>query len=195
MNRMASATPTCATVPRVLRVRMIHLGCGSGRQAARLRERGDFRSPAAVADVTVAKTVVATALSPFEDRNTGNECRPGLAGDGRWGRGDGQTFGSLSSLHLTRGDAAIAHGPSEESAARLGRRLSKPLSFQPCAKTLTNPSNEDRTCPRARTPASPNGGSPAVGVSSDSHGAVRKVPSVAFVEIDLLRIPNKNATF
>src|SRR5262249_29024774 len=85
MNRMASATPTCATVPRVLRVRMIHLGCGSGRQAARLRERGDLRWPAAVADVTVATTVVATDLSQLGPVDTGNECR---AGSG-WERGDG----------------------------------------------------------------------------------------------------------
>src|SRR5262245_36759359 len=86
MNRMASATPTCATVPRVLRVRMIHLGYGSGRQAARLRERGDLRSPAAVADVTVATTVVATDLSLSGLRDTGNECRAGS----EWGMGDGK---------------------------------------------------------------------------------------------------------
>jgi len=37
------------------------------KAAARLRERGDVRSSLLVADVTVARTVAATVLSPDRD--------------------------------------------------------------------------------------------------------------------------------
>src|SRR5262245_29544013 len=62
--------PKGARIPRLMRVRMVHLGSGSGRQAARLRQRGDVRSSAAVADVTVAKTVAATSASPMGRRTS-----------------------------------------------------------------------------------------------------------------------------
>jgi hypothetical protein len=45
-----------------LRVRIVHLEKGS--RTGRLRGRGDLKMSAAVADVTVAKTVAATVASP-----------------------------------------------------------------------------------------------------------------------------------
>ena len=64
---------TATTVPRVLRVRIFHLGCSSGRQQPGRAKRGDASVWLLVADVTVAKTVVATPVSPGA----------GMAGAGR----------------------------------------------------------------------------------------------------------------
>jgi hypothetical protein len=54
-------------VPRVLRVRIFHLGCGSGRQQPGCANAATSDRRLLVADVTVAMTVVATPESPWRE--------------------------------------------------------------------------------------------------------------------------------